>query len=153
MCSQKFRKIYRKHLCQSLFFNKVSGLMPATLFKKWLWRRCFPVNFVKLLRTRFCRTSLNDCFYFSQEEWLENCFPMNAGSYLIALRWWLDFLLMYWIIWSGLWLRLLRFNVKSGFLSVAFFDLDSTTVSKRKSLHIFCRFFFILSIALYHFCF
>ena len=26
---------------------------PATLLKKKLWQRCFPVNFVKFLRTRF----------------------------------------------------------------------------------------------------
>ena len=27
---------------------------PATLFKKRPWHRCFPVNFVKFLRTPFC---------------------------------------------------------------------------------------------------
>ena len=27
---------YRKHLCRSLFFNKVAGLRPATLLKKRL---------------------------------------------------------------------------------------------------------------------
>ena len=37
-------KFTGKHLCQSLFFNKV----PA--FRR-LWHRCFPVNFAKLLRT------------------------------------------------------------------------------------------------------
>ena len=42
-----------KHLCQSLFFNKVAGLGPATLLKKGLWHRCFPVNFEKFLRTPF----------------------------------------------------------------------------------------------------
>ena len=39
-------KFKGKHLCQRLFFNKV-----ATLLKKRLWHRCFPVNFVKFLRT------------------------------------------------------------------------------------------------------
>ena len=39
-----------KHLCQSLFFNKVAGLKLATLLKKRLWQRYFPVNFVKFLR-------------------------------------------------------------------------------------------------------
>ena len=34
-------------------FNKVTGLSPATLFKKRLWHRCFPVNFAKFLRTPF----------------------------------------------------------------------------------------------------
>ena len=44
-CSYKFRKIHRKYLCQSLFFNKVAGLR--------LWHRCFPENFVKFLRISF----------------------------------------------------------------------------------------------------
>ena len=48
-----FPKFTGKHLCQSLFLNKVVGLRPATLLKKWLWHRCFPVNFVKFLRTGF----------------------------------------------------------------------------------------------------
>ena len=34
-------------------FNKVAGLRPATLLKKKLWHRRFPVNFVKFLRTPF----------------------------------------------------------------------------------------------------
>ena len=38
---------FTKRLCQSLFFNKVAGLRLATLFKKRLWQRYFPVNFVK----------------------------------------------------------------------------------------------------------
>ena len=36
---RNFAKFTGKHLCQSLFFNKVAGL------------RCFPVNFVKFLKT------------------------------------------------------------------------------------------------------
>ena len=31
-------------------FNKVAGLRAATLLKKGLWHRCFPVNFGKFLR-------------------------------------------------------------------------------------------------------
>ena len=46
-----FTKFTGKNLCQSLFFNKVAGLCPATLLKKRLWHRCFPVNFVKFPRT------------------------------------------------------------------------------------------------------
>ena len=38
-----FTKFTEKHLCQSL--------SPANLLKKRLWHRCFPVNFVKFLRT------------------------------------------------------------------------------------------------------
>ena len=46
-------KFTGKNLCHRLFFNKVAGLRPATLFKKRLWHRCFPVNFVKFLSTAF----------------------------------------------------------------------------------------------------
>ena len=48
---KNFAKFTGKHLSQSLFFNKFAGLRPATLSKKRLWHRCFPVNFVKFLRT------------------------------------------------------------------------------------------------------
>ena len=50
--SMKFHKIRRKNLCWSLL-NKVQGLIPATVLKKRLQLRCFPVNFAKLLRTSF----------------------------------------------------------------------------------------------------
>ena len=40
-----------KYLCQSLYFNNVAGLNPATLLKKRLLHRCFPVSFAKFLRT------------------------------------------------------------------------------------------------------
>ena len=50
---ENFSKFTGKHLCQGLFFNKVAGLRPATLSKKRLWHRCFPVNFEKFLSTPF----------------------------------------------------------------------------------------------------
>ena len=46
-------KFTGKNLHQSLFFNKVAGLKSAVLSKKRLWHRCFPVNFVKFVRTPF----------------------------------------------------------------------------------------------------
>ena len=46
-------KFTRKHLCQSLFFNKVADLRSATLLKMRLRRRCFPVNFANFLGTPF----------------------------------------------------------------------------------------------------
>ena len=48
-----FAKFTGKHLCQSLFFNKVGGLRPATSLKTRPWHRCFLVNFAKILRTSF----------------------------------------------------------------------------------------------------
>ena len=38
---RNFAKFTGKHLYQSLFFNKVAGLTPATLLKKRLWQECF----------------------------------------------------------------------------------------------------------------
>ena len=49
---RNFAKFTGKHLCQSLFFNKVASV-PATLLIKSLWHRCFPVNFAKFVRTLF----------------------------------------------------------------------------------------------------
>ena len=51
-------KLTGKQLCQSLYFNKVAGLRPATLLKQRLWHLCFPVNFAKLLRTPFLTEQL-----------------------------------------------------------------------------------------------
>ena len=48
-----FENFTGKDLCQSLFLNKVTGLTPATLLKKRLWYRCFPVNFGKFLKNTF----------------------------------------------------------------------------------------------------
>ena len=44
---KNFAKFTGKHLCQSLFFNNIVGLRPATLLKKRLLHMCFPVNFAK----------------------------------------------------------------------------------------------------------
>ena len=54
---RNFAKFTGKHLCQSPFFNKVASLTPATLLKKRLWHRCFPVNFGKFLRTPFLQNT------------------------------------------------------------------------------------------------
>ena len=43
-------KFTGKHLCQSLFFNKVEA---CNFIKKRLWHRCFPMNFVKFLKRPF----------------------------------------------------------------------------------------------------
>ena len=46
-----------KHLCQSLFLNKIGSLRPETLLKKRLWHRCFLLNFEKFLRTPFLQNT------------------------------------------------------------------------------------------------
>ena len=41
----------------SLFFSKVEGVKPATLFKNRLWYRCFVVNFAKFVRSLILRNT------------------------------------------------------------------------------------------------
>ena len=55
---RNFAKFTGKHLCQSLFLNKVAGL---SLFKKRLWHRCFLVNFAKFLRNLFLQNTSGGC--------------------------------------------------------------------------------------------
>ena len=59
---RNFAKFAGKHLCQSLFFNKIAGLRPATLLKKSIWHRCLPLNFAKFLRTPFLKNTSDGCF-------------------------------------------------------------------------------------------
>ena len=61
---RNFAKFTGKHLCQSLFFNKVAVLRPATLLKKRLWHRCFPVKFAIFLRTTFLQNTSGRLFLF-----------------------------------------------------------------------------------------
>ena len=55
--SQKFTG---KHLCQRIWSTAdlvtFTEKRPATLLKKRLWHRCFPVNFAKFLRNLFYTT-------------------------------------------------------------------------------------------------
>ena len=46
-----FTKFTGKHLCQSVFFNKVTGLRAATLLNKKLWHKFLPVNFCEIFTT------------------------------------------------------------------------------------------------------
>ena len=64
-----FAKFTGKHLCQSLFLNKAAGLRPATLLRKRLWPRFFPVNFAKFIRTTFLQNFSGGCF---QNTYFEN---------------------------------------------------------------------------------
>ena len=47
---ENFGNFTGKYLCWSLFFNKVAGLQ---LYYRRLRQKCFPVKFVKFLRTPF----------------------------------------------------------------------------------------------------
>ena len=58
-------KFTGKHLCQSVFLNKVAGLKFATLLQKRPWHRCFPVNFAKFLRTLFVQNTSGRLFLWT----------------------------------------------------------------------------------------
>ena len=73
---RNFAKFAGKHLCQSLSLNKVEGLKSGTLSKKRLWHWCFPVNFVKFLRTHFRSGTL-----LKKRLW-HWCFPVNFAKFL-----------------------------------------------------------------------
>ena len=47
----------RRHLCWNLFFNEVEAFRPATLLKKRLLHRFFPVNTAKCSKTAFLSNS------------------------------------------------------------------------------------------------
>ena len=67
---RNFSKFTRKHLCQTLFLNKVADLKPTSI-KKRLWHRCFPVSFEKFLGIPFLQSTSGrllldsrNCFWF-----------------------------------------------------------------------------------------
>ena len=70
---RNFAKFTEKHLCQSLFFNKVSGSGLQLYLKKRLWHSCFPVNFAKFLGTLFLTEHL---------QWLLLIFGLILVSFL-----------------------------------------------------------------------
>ena len=49
--------------CAKVFSNKVTSLKPATLLKKRIWHRCFPVNFRKFLETPFLYSTSGGCLW------------------------------------------------------------------------------------------
>ena len=67
---RNFTKFTGKHLFQNLLFNKAAGLRHATLLKKRLWHRCFPMNFTKLQRKPF----LTELFRWQLLNFLRNGF-------------------------------------------------------------------------------
>ena len=54
---QNFVEFTGKHLWQSFFLNKAADVTPATLLKKRLWQRCFPVKFARFLRAPFLQNT------------------------------------------------------------------------------------------------
>ena len=85
---RNFSKFTGKHMCQSLFINKVACLRPATLLKKRLWHRCFPVNFEKFLITPFYKTPLGDyfCLIFTSLSARNVASLLHRSSYILMVN-------------------------------------------------------------------
>ena len=64
---KSFTKSTGKHLCWSIFFNKVGSLRPSSLLKKRLRHQCFPVNFAEFLRTLFL-PNISGGYFCSRDE-------------------------------------------------------------------------------------
>ena len=94
---RNFAKFKGKHLSQSLFFNKAAILRSATLLKKRLWHRCFPMNFCKISRITFSyktppvaasgiisvRNSRLQMFIkIGKKRLRRKCFPMKFAQFL-----------------------------------------------------------------------
>ena len=60
-------KLTEKHMCQRLFLNRDAGMRTATLLKKGLWHRCFPVNFAKFPTISFLQKTSGNCFCTSSK--------------------------------------------------------------------------------------
>ena len=81
---RNFAKFTGKHLCQSTFFNKVAGLRSATLLKKILWHRCFPVNFAKFLKTPFLQNTSRRLLLSLNKNWKKQEKKSYFFSYLVT---------------------------------------------------------------------
>ena len=91
--------IFKNNFTIFPIYRSSLGLRPATLLKKKLWHRCFPVNFVKFSRTPFLIEHLRWLLYIqiaqintlinSAKEDLRNfskLLPLKAAQEIIFLR-------------------------------------------------------------------
>ena len=87
---ENYPKLTGKHLCQSLFFNKVA-FAACNFIKKETLALLFSCKFHQILRTPFYNTSLNDCFwndkknfYFSIKALLVLFLKLSTGKLSVA---------------------------------------------------------------------
>ena len=81
---RNFAKFTGKHLCQSPFLNKVAGMRPATLLRKRLWHRRFPVNFKNTFFTEHLWwLLLEKCYIISIRG--SNCFNIVNRFYHVTI--------------------------------------------------------------------
>ena len=66
---RNFAKFPGKHLCQSLFFNKVAGLRPATLLKRDSGTGVFLSTLRNFYDHLFLQNTSGGCFWKDEWEW------------------------------------------------------------------------------------
>ena len=75
--------ICKKCVLRNFTKFKVAGLSPATLLRKRLWHRCFPVNFAKISENSFFHgTPLSAASVFLKE---------SNADYFVVILWWMNF--------------------------------------------------------------
>ena len=85
---RNFTKFTRKYLCQTLFFNKVAGMRPATLLKKRLWHRCFSVNFDRFFKIPVWRkTSGRLLLNLQWLQWIQLFSPPHHCLAIFSIIW------------------------------------------------------------------
>ena len=89
---KSFAKFSGKHLCQSLFFNKLSGLRPATLLKNKL---------TQVFSCEFCKILESTCFFIERINWLP--YRTHFGEVIVP-KWSILFwkVLKFWKFWKAL---------------------------------------------------
>ena len=101
---QKFRKIHRNAPVPESLFNKIAWLRSATLLKRRLWHRCFPVNFAKFLRTLFSQSTSGRLLLPVQSlqaaTWFNPCKKQKRSVVTDGFR--LQILQLHCIIWASL---------------------------------------------------
>ena len=83
---KNFAEFTGKHLCWSLFSNNVAGLRPATLLRKRLQHRCFPVNFAKFWKAPLSQNTFRRLLLVVSElYWINHQDPRNNRDILMIL--------------------------------------------------------------------
>ena len=82
---RNFTKFTGKHLCQSLFFNKVAGLSPQAckFIKKEALAQVFSCDFAKYLKTLFLQNTSGGCFCSQFLYKLNQKFRLSESVYRI----------------------------------------------------------------------
>ena len=73
-----FRNIYRKTSMLESLFNKVAGLKTGKFIKQRVQNRCFPVTFLKFLRTSILKSSILNIYLelLKLLDWV----PLHSGQ-------------------------------------------------------------------------